>query len=97
MTTGHRPLIHMLIEPLFAHASQRPTELAVIDDKGQYTYQQLAAMAGPLGMYIGSQPTAASVGLVIAHSAGCVASFYGTLLVVRCVVWIYYVLRGKEI
>jgi non-ribosomal peptide synthetase component E (peptide arylation enzyme) len=44
----------MLIEPLFAHASQRPTELAVIDDKGQYTYQQLATMAAGLGLYIGS-------------------------------------------
>src|SRR2546421_8702432 len=87
----------MLIEPLFAHASQRPTELAVIDDKGQYTYQQLAAMAAGLGMYIGSQTTAPSVGLLIPPGAGFVASFYGTLLAGKSAVLINYLLGDHEI
>ena len=87
----------MLIEPLFAHASQRPTELAVIDDKGQYTYQQLATMSAGLGMYIGSQTSAPSVGLLIPPSAGFVASFYGTLLAGKSAVLINYLLGDKEI
>ena len=31
---------------------QQPQEIAIIDDRGQYTYQQLAAMAAGLGMYL---------------------------------------------
>ena len=35
----------MLIDPLFAHAKDRPDEIALIDDRGQCTYRQLAVMA----------------------------------------------------
>jgi long-chain acyl-CoA synthetase len=87
----------MLIEPLFAHASQRPAELAIIDDRGQYTYQHLAAMAAGMGMYIGSQTTAPSVGLLIPPSAGFVASFYGSMLAGKSAVLINYLLGDKEI
>ena len=45
----------MLFESLFAHATNQPQEIAIIDDLGQYTYQQLAAMSAGLGMYLSAQ------------------------------------------
>ena len=40
----------MLFEPLFAHAAKQPKETAIIDDRGQYSYERLAATAAGLGM-----------------------------------------------
>ena len=73
----------MLFQPLFTHAQQNPQDVAIIDDKGQYTYQQLAAAAAGLGMYLSVQTNRPSVGLLLPPSAGFAASFYGTLLVAR--------------
>src|SRR5688572_17586945 len=64
----------MLFEPLFAHATQKPQEIAVIDDSGQYTWQQLAAMATGLGMYLAAQTQKPRVGLLLPSSAGFAAS-----------------------
>ncbi len=87
----------MLFEPLFAHARQQPQEIAVSDDQGQYTYQQLAAMAAGLGMYLASQTSRPHVGVLLPPSAGYVASFYGTLLAGKSVVPINYLLGDREI
>src|SRR5256885_10660732 len=70
----------MLFEPLFAHASQKPQETAIIDDHGRYTFQQVAAMSAGLGMYLAAQTNQPRVGLLLPSGAGFVASFYGTLL-----------------
>ena len=51
----------MLFESLFTLAAKRPNDVGVSDDKGQYTYQQLAAMAAGLGMYLGLQTQAAQM------------------------------------
>src|SRR5438552_768459 len=87
----------MLFEPLFAHARNQPQEIAVIDDRGQYTYQQLAAMAAGLGIYLSIQTQKPNVGLLLPASAGFVASFYGTLLAGKSVVPINYLLGDREI
>jgi long-chain acyl-CoA synthetase len=87
----------MLFEPLFAHAQQTPDEIAVIDDRGQYTYKQLAAAAAGLGLYLGMQTDKNTVGLLLPPSAGFVASFYGTLLSGKTVVPINYLLGEREI
>ena len=55
----------MLFEPLFRHAQSQPQALAIIDDRGKYTYQQLAAMVAGLGMYIGLQTKKPNVGLLL--------------------------------
>ena len=55
----------MLFQPLFTHAQQHPQDVAIIDDKGQYTYQQLAAAAAGLGMYLSLQTDKPSVGLLL--------------------------------
>jgi long-chain acyl-CoA synthetase len=87
----------MLFEPLFAHADRQPQETAVIDDSGSYSYQQLAAMAAGLGMYLSMQTTQPRVGLLLPSSAGFVASFYGTLLAGKAAVPINFLLGDREI
>ncbi len=87
----------MLFEPLFANAQRQPDEIAVVDDHGQYSYKQLAAMAAGLGMYLSSQTRQPRVGLLLPPSAGFVGSFYGTLLAGKTVVPINYLLGEKEI
>jgi long-chain acyl-CoA synthetase len=87
----------MLFEPLFAHADRQPTEVAITDDSGRYNYQQLAAMAAGLGMYLSMQTDKPRVGLLLPASAGFVASFYGTLLAGKTAVPINFLLGDREI
>jgi long-chain acyl-CoA synthetase len=86
----------MLFEPLFAHASKQPDDIAIIDDTGRYTRRQLAAMTAGLGMYLASQTSKDKVGLLLPNGAGFVASFYGTLLAGKSVVPINFLLGEKE-
>ncbi|MDB5303060.1 MAG: putative fatty-acid--CoA ligase [Phycisphaerales bacterium] len=87
----------MLFEPLFAHAKSQPDQIAIIDDKGKYTYKQLAAAAAGLGMYISMQTDKPRVGLLLPAGGGFVASFYGTLLAGKTVVPINFLLGDKEV
>jgi long-chain acyl-CoA synthetase len=87
----------MLFEKLFANAKLEPDHLAVIDDNGRYTYQQVAAMAGALGMYLSLKTEKPRVGLLLPPGLGFVVSFYGTLLAGKAVVPINYLLGDKEI
>ncbi|MBC8108970.1 MAG: AMP-binding protein [Anaerolineae bacterium] len=87
----------MLVEPLFTQATRQPQATAIIDDRGQYTYQQIAAMASGLGMYLSAQTKKPHVGLLLPAGAGFVASFYGTLLAGKSVVLINYLLGEREI
>ena len=88
---------HMLFEHLFNHARQRGDDLAIADDTGQYTWQQLAGMSAGLGMYISAQTTAPNVGVLLPASAGYVASFYGSLLAGKSVVPINFLLSDAEV
>src|SRR5690349_20818435 len=87
----------MLFEPLFQHAETQPQTIAITDDRGTYTYQQLAAMAAGLGMYLSFQTDKPMIGLLLPPSAGYVASFYGALLAGKAVVPINYLLGDREI
>jgi long-chain acyl-CoA synthetase len=87
----------MLFEPLFANATRKPQDIAIIDDFGRYTFQQLAGMAAGLGMYLAAQTRQPRVGLFLPASAGFVASFYGTLLAGKTVVPINFLLGEREI
>lgn len=87
----------MLFEPLFEHARLRPDDIAIIDDRGQTTYSQLAAMAAGLGMYLSAQTRQPRVGLLLPASAGFVASFYGTLLAGKAAVPINFLLGDPQI
>src|SRR5438309_6509289 len=87
----------MLFESLFQHADRKPHELAVSDDTGQYTWQQFAAFAAGLGMYLKVQTDKPRVGLLLPTSGGFAASFYGTLLAGKTVVPINFLLGEREI
>jgi long-chain acyl-CoA synthetase len=87
----------MLVEPLLAHAREKPTELAVIDDAGQYTYAQLAAMSIALRRLLSTCTTRPTVGIMLPSGVGFVASFYGTLLAGKAIVPINFLLGDREI
>src|SRR5438105_720301 len=87
----------MLFESLFKHAETQPHEIAIIDDHGQQTYQQLAAMSAGLGVYLAAQTEQPRVGLLLPPGAGFVASFYGALLAGKSVVPVNYLLGEREI
>src|SRR5690349_16992579 len=87
----------MLFEPLIKHAARQPQELAVIDDQGHYTYQQLAAMAGGLGLYLGGATRKPRIGLLLPSGAGFVASFYAGLLAKKVIVPLNFLLGDREI
>src|SRR4029453_12577558 len=87
----------MLFESLFKHADAKPHEIAVIDDTGKYSWQQFAAAAAGLGMYLSVQTDKPRVGLLLPTSMGFAASFYGTLLAGKTVVPINFLLGDKEV
>jgi long-chain acyl-CoA synthetase len=87
----------MLFEPLFAHADAKPLDVAIHDDRGTWTYQQVAAMAAGLGMYLSFQTRKPTVGILLPAGVGFAASFYGTLLAGKAVVPINFLLGDREI
>ncbi|MEA2707950.1 MAG: long-chain acyl-CoA synthetase [Phycisphaerales bacterium] len=87
----------MLFESLFKHADAKPHEIAVTDDTGSYSWQQLAAAAAGLGMYLSVQTDRPRVGLLLPTGMGFAASFYGTLLAGKAVVPINFLLGDREV
>jgi long-chain acyl-CoA synthetase len=87
----------MLVEPLLAHAAKTPHEIAIRDDGGPQTYQQLAGWAAGLGTYLAAQTRQSNVGLLLPAGSGFVASFYGILLAGKSVVPINFMLGEREI
>lgn len=87
----------MLFESLFLHAAQKPDEIAIIDDRGQQTWQQLAMSAAGLGMLLSAHTRQPRVGILLPTSAAFVSSFYGTLLAGKTVVPINFLLGDREI
>ena len=87
----------MLFEPLFQHADRQGHDVAVIDETGRYTWQQLAASTAGLGLFLTLQTDKPRIGLLLPTGMGFAASFYGTLLAGKCVVPINFLLGSKEI
>ena len=88
----------MLIEPLFQQAAgPHANDVAVIDDTGQYTHVQVAAMAAGLGGFLGHATQKDKVGVFLPSGVGFVASFYGTLIARKTVVPINFLLGEQEI
>lgn len=87
----------MLFEPLFRHAKDHPSDVAIVDEAGQYTWEYAAAAVAGLGMYLSMATERDTVGLLLPPSGGFVASFYGTLLARKAAVPINYLLGDREI
>jgi long-chain acyl-CoA synthetase len=87
----------MLFESLFQNADRQPHQLAIADDTGKFTWQQVASAAAGLGMYLSAQTDKPAVGLLLPSSMGFAASFYATLLAGKTVVPINFLLGEREI
>src|SRR5271155_4930257 len=87
----------MLVEHLLNHAQNQPSELAVIDDRGQQTYAELAAMAAASAAMVTMATQRPQVGLMLPSSAAFAASFYGILLAGKTVVPINFLLSEREV
>src|SRR5580692_6292776 len=87
----------MLFELLFTHAAHQPGRLVIVDDRGQYTYQELAVMSAGLGELIAAQTRQPRVGLLLPAGAGFVAGFYGGLLAGKVIVPINFLMGDREI
>lgn len=87
----------MLFEHLFQHAQAQPQQVAIHDDRGSTTYQQLAGMAAGLGMYLQMQTQRRRVGILLPTSGAFAATFYGTLLAGKSAVLINFLLGDREI
>ena len=87
----------MLFEPLFAHAARTPGLTCIIDEHGQYSYQQVATMAAGMGLYLAAATQRPHVGILLPPGVGYVAAFYGTLLAGKAVVPLNYLLGDREI
>ena len=87
----------MLIDHLFQSASRHPQQIAVVDEKGQHTYQQIAAMTTGLSLYLSMQTENKNVGLLLPAGRGFHVSFYATLLAGKSAVLMNYLLGDREI
>jgi long-chain acyl-CoA synthetase len=90
-------VVTMLFESLLNHAKNTPQEIAIQDDTGRFTYQQVAAFAAGLGKCLPTLTQRSNVGLLLPAGVGFVASFYGTLLAGKSVVPINFLQGEREI
>lgn len=86
----------MLFEPLFAHARATPNDVSIIDDRGSYSFSQIASSAAGLGMYVKAQTAKPHVGILLPSSTGFAISFFGTLLAGKTAVLINFVWAKKR-
>ncbi|MGD0463008.1 MAG: AMP-binding protein [Tepidisphaeraceae bacterium] len=87
----------MLVEPLLEHATRTPSDIALHDESGPRTFEQLAATAAGIATHVSGFTTRGNVGLMLPAGAGFVASFYGTLLAGKSVVPVNFLLSEREI
>lgn len=87
----------MIVEHLFHNADRKGEEVAIIDDRGQYTWRQLAGLANGLSLYLAQQTARPTIGILLPSSAGFVATFYAVLLAGKTAVPINFLLSEKEV
>ena len=87
----------MLVEALLDHARRTPNDVALHDDGGSYTFQQLADAAGGLATFLAGHTSRPHVAVMLPSGFGFVASFYGTLLAGKSVVPVNFLLGDREI
>lgn len=87
----------MLLEPLLKHATDKPTETAIIDDRGTTSYAALGAMAAGISRVIATQTSREKVGVLLPASSSFAAAFYGALLAGKSVVPINFLLSPQQI
>jgi len=87
----------MLFDPLLNHAHHHPHEIAIADDRGECSYQQLATTAAAWAHHVAAHTRLRRVGLLLPNSADFVIAFYGILLAAKTVVPINFFLSDADI
>jgi long-chain acyl-CoA synthetase len=87
----------MLVESLLKNAADSPADLAVVDDHGNHTFADLAALTLTIAHALPKLPEPKTVGILLPPGARGVAAFHGTLLSGNVVVPINYLLSVREI
>lgn len=87
----------MLFESVFANAQREPGRVAVIDDRGQYTFAEVAQRVAGLGMLFSERTRNPRIGLFLPTGVGFAASFYAALVAGKTVVPINFLLGEREI
>lgn len=87
----------MITTSLLKNAQQRPTDIAIQDDRGQFNWMQVAGMAMQLSAFLRTQTTRDKIAILLPSGLGYVASFYGTLMAGKAVVPINFLLSEREI
>jgi long-chain acyl-CoA synthetase len=87
----------MLLEPLIRNASTRPTAIAIVDDRGETSYGQLAAAAAALAQTIESSTKSDRVGILLPSSSAFAVCFYAALMAGKTPVPINFLLSPPQI
>ena len=66
-----RYIISMLFEPLLDHAARTPTDIAMLDEGGTHTFEQLAASAAGMAAHLAQATQRPSVGLMLPAGGIC--------------------------
>lgn len=87
----------MIIDSLEKAAASAPNDIAIVDDKGSYTFAQVAALAAGVAAKLRADTQKSTVAILLPAGVGFVAAFHGTLLAGKAVVPINFLLGAKEI
>lgn len=87
----------MLIESLLENTRSHANEIAIIDDSGQHTFAQVAALAAGVAKALAGKTNRQNVAILLPPGIGYVASFYGILLAGKTVVPVNFLLGAREI
>ena len=87
----------MLLAPLLDHARTKPDATAIVDDRGETTYGQLAASAAALGAMLRRATDRQAVGILLPTSAAFASAFYGVLAAGKVPVPINFLLGAREV
>jgi long-chain acyl-CoA synthetase len=87
----------MLFESVFENAAKSPDRVAVVDDRGQYTFAEFAGKVAGLSRLLSAATANPRVGLFLPTGVGFAASFYATLVAGKTAVPINFLLGEREI
>lgn len=87
----------MLFESVFENAAKWPDRVAVVDDRGQYTFAEFARKVAGLSQLLSAATPNPRVGLFLPTGVGFAASFYASLVAGKTAVPINFLLGEREI
>jgi long-chain acyl-CoA synthetase len=86
----------MLLDALLRHAKERPETVAVIDDRGSATWQELLKKAKRLAKVLRTRTDKGQIAILLPSGAGFVVSFYATMLAGKVAVPVNFLLGKRE-